>query len=79
MQFGNKGWILAGLLFGGMMFAFMTFVKLLLMGEEFTWLSVAIGVPIWTVSGLVWGYFMKRTLVKQRLKEQEAKSKKDNK
>jgi len=74
MKFEKNGWIVAGLAWGVVMFIFTTFGPSLLTGSEVTWIDFAIGIPIWTISGLGWGYFMKRYLIKQAQKNQKTEA-----
>jgi len=41
------------------MFVFMTIVYPLFAGNEITLKMILIGIPVWTVAGLVFGYTMK--------------------
>jgi hypothetical protein len=72
MTFEKNGWILAGLLFGGFNFIVVTYGTAFLIGLEINWLTYAIGLPLWTICGLSWGYFMKKSLLKQAAKKQKA-------
>lgn len=65
----NYVWIKTGLTWGGIMFIFMTFLFPLMVNESITWESILIAVPIWTVAGLGWGYFMKWYLSKTGKKQ----------
>lgn len=56
--FTKKGWVYSGLSFGALMFLFMEIV-MPLVTDDFNWLKLAIGVPVWLAAGLAWGYFMK--------------------
>ena len=71
MDFQKNGWILAGLIWGGMMFFTMTYAAPWLRGEE-AYDSLAIDIPLWTIAGLGWGYFMKRHFMKQAAKKEKA-------
>lgn len=57
--FAKKGWIAYGLMFGVIMFLLMEIATPLIMDEEITAFHLAIGVPVWLIAGLGWGYFMK--------------------
>lgn len=74
MNFEKNGWIIAGLIFGGFMFFAVSFSTSFLIGQEINWLTYAIGIPIWTITGLAWGYYMKRYMMKQRLKKEKAEA-----
>ena len=56
----NKG-IKGGLLWGGFMFLFMTFLFPLLDGTEITVKRILIGFPVWLVLGLIMGYFNQKS------------------
>ncbi len=71
MTFDKYGWILVGLSFGLFNFIFVTYGTAFLFEQEINWLTYAIGIPIWTICGLLWGYYMKRYMMKQRLKKEK--------
>ena len=73
MQFEKNGWILVGLLWGGIMFFTMTYAAPWLRGEE-AFSSLEIDIPLWTIAGLGWGYFMKRYMMKQAEKKQKTEA-----
>lgn len=73
MTFEKNGWILLGLLWGAMMFFTMNFAAPWLRGEE-AFLSLEIDIPLWTLAGLSWGYFMKRYMIKQAAKKEKAEA-----
>ncbi|WP_274475683.1 hypothetical protein [Mangrovimonas aestuarii] len=56
----GKGWIKVGLSWGLFMYVFMTFLFPLFQEQPITWKSVLISIPLWAISGLGFGYFMKR-------------------
>lgn len=74
MQFEKNGWIITGLIWGVVMFIATTFGPSLLKGSEVTWIDFAIGVPIWTIAGLGWGFFMKKYMMKQAEKKQKTEA-----
>jgi lipid-A-disaccharide synthase-like uncharacterized protein len=74
MKFEKNGWILAGLVWGGFMFITMHYVAPWLRGEEATEQSLAINIPLWIITGIGWGYFMKRYMIKQRLKKEKVEA-----
>ena len=78
MQFEKNGWIIAGLIFGLFDFIFVTYGTAYLIGQEINWLSYAIGIPLWTITGLAWGYYMKRYMMKQRLNKEKAEAGKNH-
>lgn len=55
----GNGWMKQGLNWGLSMFVIMTFLFPLIMGEKITLLKIAIGIPVWTIGGLGFGYSMK--------------------
>lgn len=57
--FTTKYFLKLGLLFGLFMFVSMVFVFPLIINEEITKKSILLGIPLWTISGLAWGYIMK--------------------
>jgi len=61
----GKGWIKQGLMFGLFMFIIMTFLWPLIDGTEINLQKVFIGIPIWTIAGLAFGYFNKKALMKK--------------
>lgn len=74
MKFERNGWIILGLIWGAMMFFTMIYAMPLLIGEESTGSSLYIDIPLWTLAGLGWGYYMKRYMMKQRLKKENAEA-----
>ncbi|OBX22841.1 MULTISPECIES: hypothetical protein [Bizionia] len=64
--FEGNGWIKQGLSWGLFMFVFMTFILHLIQGEKITLWSVLIGVPIWTIGGMGFGYTMKSLMGKPK-------------
>ncbi len=57
--FSDKKWILQGLLWGAFMYICMVFVFPYFEGEEITQRSILLSIPIWSLSGLCYGYTMK--------------------
>lgn len=57
--FSGKKWIIHGLLWGLFMFIVMVFVFPYFEGEAITQRSILIGVPVWSLAGLGYGYTMK--------------------
>ena len=55
----TKNWLIAGLYFGLFMFVSMVIVFPLIAGKEISLESIVIGIPLWTIGGLGWGYTMK--------------------
>ena len=55
----TKNWLIAGLYFGLFMFVSMVIVFPLIAGKEISLESIVIGIPLWTIGGLWWGYTMK--------------------
>lgn len=53
------GWIRIGLGWGLVMFIFMSLLWPYFLDEIFSWRRVVIGIPIWTLAGLAFGYSMK--------------------
>lgn len=57
-----KKWQKLGLTWAMWMFVTMTFIWPLINGEEITVKSVIIGIPIWLIGGLFFGYFMRKRI-----------------
>ncbi|MDF1698231.1 MAG: hypothetical protein P1U56_20450 [Saprospiraceae bacterium] len=57
--FEGKGWLKQGLSWGFFMFIFMTFLYPLIKDEPIESRNILIGIPIWTIGGLCFGYTMK--------------------
>ncbi|MFA7326788.1 MAG: hypothetical protein WC121_09005 [Candidatus Kapaibacterium sp.] len=74
MDFQKNGWILAGLIFGGFNFLIVTYGTAFLIRQEINWLTYAIGLPLWILCGLWWGYYMKKSLMKQAAKKEKAEA-----
>jgi hypothetical protein len=55
----NFRWIKQGLIWGFLMFILMTLMNLLLTGDGITYKSLTIGIAVWTIFGLGYGYSMK--------------------
>lgn len=60
-----KKWQKVGLIWGLSMFIFMCFVWPLISGEEITLKKILIGIPIWTIAGLLFGYSQRNNLEKK--------------
>ncbi len=58
-QFDKKGWIKTGLSWGAFMFVIMSIGFPFIDGQEITWKSLLLGLVIWTIGGLAFGYIMK--------------------
>jgi hypothetical protein len=58
-DFDNKKWIKTGLLWGLFMFLVGSIGFPYFNGQEITWKSVLVGIVIWTIGGLGFGYTMK--------------------
>ncbi|MCB0636933.1 MAG: hypothetical protein KDC54_09975 [Lewinella sp.] len=57
--FAGRGWIAQGLSWGLFMFVVMTFLFPPLIGDPITGRSILVGIPIWALGGLGFGYSMK--------------------
>ncbi len=64
----TRHWLVTGLLFGLFMYLIMTFVYPLIAQHEITQKSILIGIPLWLIGGLGWGYTMKIVLNKGKRK-----------
>jgi hypothetical protein len=58
--FANKGWMVQGVGFGILMFLVMSVAFPQIADEPITWFSLAVGLPLWLSTGLLWGYIMKK-------------------
>lgn len=65
--FEGKGWIKQGLLWGLIMYVFMTLMFPIIDEEGITLKKALIGIPIWTLGGLGFGYAMKLINSKQQI------------
>ncbi|MGB1042162.1 MAG: hypothetical protein ACPGU6_02115 [Tenacibaculum sp.] len=57
-----KKWQKVGLMWAIWMFVIMTFIWPLIKGEEITLQSILIGIPIWIIGGLFFGFSMRKRL-----------------
>ena len=64
-------WLYAGLFFGLFMYVSMVIIFPLIKGENITQTRLLIGIPIWTLCGLWFGYTMKRINGKRKPKVKE--------
>ena len=55
----NRVWLISGLLFGLFMFTAMEILYPLIAEHEITPRALLIGIPLWLICGLGWGYTMK--------------------
>ncbi len=65
----GKGWIKQGMLWGLFMFVSMTFLWPWIDGSDITIRSIWIGIPIWALGGLGYGYTMKLFFRTQQMKQ----------
>jgi len=63
-------WFLSGLIFGFLMYVFMVVLSPLIKGENLNQKELLIGIPIWTVAGLLFGFTMKIINGKKKIKTQ---------
>lgn len=63
--FDKNNWFLSGLKWGLFMFVFMHLIWPFLEGTSMTWINLAKGVIVWTLSGLAFGYTMKMYTTKK--------------
>ncbi|MCX8020478.1 MAG: hypothetical protein N2747_08305 [Chitinophagaceae bacterium] len=68
--FEGYGWVKQGLLFGLYMYVFMILIFPLIEGEEITLRKILLGIPLWTIGGLIFGYLMKLISGKSKSKIQ---------
>ena len=57
--FEGYGWVIQGLFWGLLMYVFKTLMLPLINGEAMTLRKALIGIPVWTIGGLGFGYIMK--------------------
>ena len=62
-------WWLSGLIWGFLMYVSMVIIFPLIKGENITQKGLLIGIPLWTVGGLLFGYTMKRITGKRKQKK----------
>jgi len=70
----NTSWLKTGISWGGFMYVLMTIVVPLIEGKEITLTMMLIGIPIWTVAGLGFGYIMKYWMGKRNKIEIQQKA-----
>jgi hypothetical protein len=70
--YAGRGWIVQGLSFGAIMFLLMELLFRWLMGDPITGRSLLIGLVIWTLGGLAFGYSMKLFMQKQGKRTDQA-------
>lgn len=71
--FADKGWISSGISFGIIMYMIMVILFPLAAREEITLYNLAIGVPLYLIMGLLWGYWVKRFTGKRGRHQTRAK------
>ncbi len=57
--FDKSNWIKTGLTWGVLMFLIMSIIYPYVTGQGITWKTIVLGIVIWTIGGLVFGYSMK--------------------
>jgi len=70
----DYNWIKSGLQWGAFMFVFMTFLFPYIDGGPITWEKILIDIPIWTIGGLCFGYWMKWFLSRKGKKQSSSAS-----
>ncbi len=66
-DFDEKNWIKSGLVWGLIMFVIMTFVfPFIFDSQKISWRMIIINAVVWTISGLSFGYIMKRITTKKQ-------------
>lgn len=70
----NASWLKLGLVWGGIMFILMTIINPLIDGEEITLKMILVGIPIWAIGGLGFGYTMKYWMGKRAKSETKQKT-----
>ena len=57
----KNNWLKTGLIWGAFMFVIMTFIYPYFDGQEITWLRVGVGLVVWTLCGIGFGFAMKNS------------------
>ena len=70
----NTSWLKLGFGWGGFMYVFMTLVNPLIDGDKINLKMILIGIPIWTIAGLGFGYTMKYLMGKRVKSETKKKN-----
>lgn len=65
----TRKWLVSGLLFGLFMFIAIEILYPLIAEHEITLRALLIGIPLWLIGGLVWGYTMKIVMNKVERKK----------
>lgn len=68
-MYTGKKWIIPGLIWGTIMFVIMTFAFPYLTEQDITLKNILIGIVVWTLSGLAYGYTMKLVLIRMANKK----------
>ncbi len=63
--YSGKGWVRYGIIWAAFMYVLMTFIFPLLTNDPITKKGILLGIPIWLVGGLLFGYFLHRFMGKQ--------------
>ena len=64
----TREWLISGLLFGLFMYFAMAIIYPLIAQQEITQRALVIGIPLWLIGGLGWGYIMKIVMNKKERK-----------
>ena len=56
----NAQWLKIGMSWGGLMYILATFINPLFTGEEVSTLLVFLGIPLWTIGGICFGYVISK-------------------
>jgi len=70
----NASWLKTGIGWGGIMYILVTIVNPLIAGKEITLPMILIGIPLWIVAGLAFGYIMKYWMGKLNTTEIQQKT-----
>lgn len=65
----TRKWLVSGLLFGLFMFIAIEILYPLIAEHEITLRALLVGIPLWFIGGLVWGYTMKIVTTKRERKK----------
>lgn len=69
--YSGQGWIKQGLFWAAYMYLFMTFLFPLVFNESYSMTKILIGIPLWIIFGLIYGYSLKYFIERKRRKRAE--------
>lgn len=57
-EFSRQNWLVSGIKWGIFMYIFMVIVFPFLIGDEITWKTLTLGIVVWLIGGVLFGYMM---------------------